>query len=163
MLGTALTGLGALAMPTAAFADCVAGSGVLSTLVTCQSSGTLGAGGWNGSATNGLTIQVLSSNDGTNIVPTVTTPPTGSTTLLSAGTNSSLANFGGSFGDGTATVFGIDAGSDTNPAISMGGGSTGYQYEQLRDPGHRDVRQCDRNRGQHLQQQLHDDQRQPPT
>src|SRR6185312_1046349 len=123
-LGTAITGVGALVTPTVAFADCTAGAGVLASLVTCQSSATLGAGGWDGSATNGLTIQVLSSSNGTSIIPTVTTPPPTSSTLLSAGTGSVLSNFGGSFGDGTAQVYGIDAGSDTNPAISLGGGST---------------------------------------
>ena len=123
MLGTALAGLGVLA-PTPAFADCVAGAGALSTLVTCQSSGTLGAGGYDGSATSGLTIQVLSSNNGTSIIPTVSTPPATSTTLLSAGANSALNNFGGTFGNGTAIVYGIDAGSSANPAISLGGGST---------------------------------------
>src|SRR5258708_21545097 len=123
MLGTALAGFGVIA-PTPAFADCVAGTGALATLVTCQSSGTLGAGGYDGSATSGLTIQVLSSNNGTSIIPTVTVPPSTSSTLLSAGPNSALSNFGGSFGNGTSIVYGIDAGSSTNPAISLGGGST---------------------------------------
>src|SRR2546423_3016434 len=123
MFGTALAGFGIVA-PTPALADCVAGAGALSTLVTCQSSGTIGAGGYDGSATSGLTIQVLQSTNGSTIIPTVSTPPSTSTTLPSAGANSGLNNFGGTFGNGTGIVYGIAAGSSTNPAISLGGGST---------------------------------------
>src|SRR5260221_13894864 len=115
MLGTALTGVGALLSPTAALADCVAGAGSLSNLVTCDSPGGIGTNGYN--TTNaGVTIQVLSTG-------IVNPPPAVGAPLLSAGSGSVVNNFGGSFNNG-ANTYGIDSGGNSIPAITLGGGST---------------------------------------
>lgn len=109
------TALSSLVYSNAALADCVAGAGALSNLVTCDSPGGVGTNGY-ATTSNGVTIQVLST-------ATVNTPPPSTPTLLSAGTGSVLNNFSGAFNNGSVT-FGIDAGSFSNPAIDLGGGST---------------------------------------
>ena len=99
-----------------AYADCVAGAGALSSLVTCDSAGGLGNSGY--STTNaGVTIQVLSSGK-------VLTAPPAADALLTAGSNSVVSNFSGNFANGNGTTIGIDAGSAAKAAITLGGGST---------------------------------------
>lgn len=91
LLGTALIGVGAFVMPTAAMADC----SLSGTIVTCT---TTDPDGYNGSATNSLTINV--------------TQPASVLGTLSAGTTSTVNN------DGQINV------GTGNTAISVGGGST---------------------------------------
>lgn len=92
MLGTTLVGVGALMVPTAAKADCLANSS--GTTVTCT---TADPDGYDGSATNGLTINV-------DNLAVVSGP-------LSTGTGSAVNNEGE-----------IDVGAG-NTAVSVGGGS----------------------------------------
>ena len=90
MIGTTLVGVGAFILPSAAMADCLPNAA--GTTVTCSTSD---PDGFNGSAINGLTI---------NVIPTATVSGT-----LSTGTVSAVNNEGGI----TATT-----------AIAVGGGST---------------------------------------
>lgn len=109
----AATALSGALWSNAALADCVAGAGSLSTLVTCDSPGSASTNGYNTTNT-GMTIQVLSS-------AIVSTPPTVGGPLLSAGANSVVSSFAGDF---NASTYGIDAGSQSAIAIDLGGGST---------------------------------------
>lgn len=110
----AATVLSSTFVATPALADCVSQAPVNPNQVVCDAPGTLG---WNGSGTNGIVVTV-------NAGSTVSSSP-GGPALISTGTNSAVINFSGNFdGEVTPTVYGINAGSDTNPAISVGGGST---------------------------------------
>ena len=110
----AATALSGAFVSTAAWADCAAGAGPLATLVTCDSPGGIGTNGYD-TGTNGITFQI-------NSGAIVTTPPGGAgQPLLRAGTGSVVNNFSGDFSNGN---YGIDAGSYSAPAITLGGGST---------------------------------------
>ena len=91
LLGAAFAGVGAFGSPNPALADCL--PDVAGTTVTCS---TAGPTGYNGSAVNGLTV---------NVIPNALVSGT-----LSAGTGSAINN------EGAITVAGT--------AISAGGGST---------------------------------------
>jgi len=110
-LATATALSGALCS-TAAWADCVSQAPVNPEQVVCDDPGTAG---WNGSSTNNLVVTVLSD---ANI-----TTSAGGPALISTGTSSAVINFGGNFAPAGVITYGIDAGSGTGPAISVGGGS----------------------------------------
>jgi autotransporter-associated beta strand protein len=99
-------------MSSAAWADCVNQGPVHPEQVVCGPPGTQG---YNGAATNGLAITV----QGSTLVQT----NVGGPALISAGTGSSLINFSGSFNNGTGSTRGIDAGTPSTGAVSLGGGS----------------------------------------
>ena len=110
-LATATALSGALCS-TAAWADCVSQAPVNPEQVVCDNPGTAG---WNGSSTNNLVVTVLS---GANVTTNV-----GGPALISTGSDSAVINFGGAFDPAGVTTYGIDAGSVTAGAISVGGGS----------------------------------------
>lgn len=107
---TALTGA-LFAQP--AFADCVSQAPVNPTQVVCDNPGNAG---WNGSATNGVVVTL---NAGS-----ITTTNVGGPAVISTGTNSAVINFSGLFAPPASPIYGIDAGSSSAAAISVGGGST---------------------------------------
>ena len=107
---TALTGA-LFSQP--AFADCVSQAPVNPNQVICA---TPGGQGWNGAATNAIAVTV---NSGAVINTNV-----GGPAVISTGTNSAVINFGGLFNAGVGTTYGIDAGSNTNPALNVGGGTS---------------------------------------
>ena len=107
---TALTGA-LFSQP--AFADCVSQAPVNPNQVICA---TPGGQGWNGAATNAIAVTV---NSGAVINTNV-----GGPAVISTGTNSAVINFGGLFNAGVVTTYGIDAGSNTNPALNVGGGTS---------------------------------------
>ncbi|HVI06525.1 MAG TPA: hypothetical protein VM711_10585, partial [Sphingomicrobium sp.] len=110
------TALSGLIYASPALADCISQAPVNPTNVTCALPGTLG---FNGSTTSNLTVTV--NNSGAN---TVVATSAGGPALISAGGTSSVVNFGGSYNPSTSTlVYGVDAGTITNPAISVGPGS----------------------------------------
>ncbi len=97
----------------AAWADCVSQAPVNPEQVVCDAPGT---NGWDGSATNAIVVTVNSSGTVSSSV--------GGPALISTGTNSAVINFSGLFDDTTGNAtYGIDAGSSSDPAISVGGGS----------------------------------------
>lgn len=106
------TALSGTLVASPALADCVSQAPVDPASVICGGPGTAG---WNGAATNGLEVVV---QGGASVTTNV-----GGPALISAGTGSSVVNFSGSYGDGSAVSYGIDAGSQFDPAISVGGGS----------------------------------------
>ena len=107
------TALTSALFATPALADCVSQAPVNPTQVVCDNPGTAG---WNGSATNGIVVTVAAgSNTTTNV---------GGPAVISTGTGSAVINFSGLFNPPAAPVYGIDAGSTTSAAISVGGGST---------------------------------------
>lgn len=109
----AATVLSSAFISTQALADCISQAPVNASQVVCDNPGTLG---WNGAATNGLVVTV---NSGSTVSSSA-----GGPAIISEGTGSALLNFGGSFTPGGApTVFGIDAGTTTAAAISVGAGS----------------------------------------
>ena len=98
---------------SAAWADCVSQAPVNPEQVICDAPG---ANGWNGSATSDIVVTVNSSGTVNSSV--------GGPALISTGSNSAVINFAGLFDDTTGNAtYGIDAGSSTSPAISVGGGS----------------------------------------
>jgi outer membrane autotransporter protein len=104
LLGTALMGAVSFGLPSAAMAACVVdGSGVI---VSCD---TVGTGGYNGAATNGLTINVLPNASVTGAGLATAAP------LLSTGSAGVVTNAG------TINIAGGPAGTT---AIAVGGGST---------------------------------------
>lgn len=107
---TALTGV---FFATPAMADCVSQAPVNPNQVICAAPG---GQGWNGAATNGIAVTV---NSGAVINTNV-----GGPAVISTGTNSAVINFGGLFNGGASTTYGIDAGSNTNPALNVGGGTS---------------------------------------
>ena len=107
---TALTGA-LFASP--AMADCVSQAPVNPTQVVCDNPGNAG---WNGSATNGIVVTIAAGS--------TTTTNVGGPAVISTGTGSAVINFSGVYTGAVAPVYGIDAGSATNAAISVGGGST---------------------------------------
>ncbi len=106
-------------MSSEAWADCISQSPVDNASVICGGPGANGWGPNSGSfantAVNGLKVTV-------NAGATVTNSEGGSA-LINAGTGSSVINFSGSFSNGTAPTYGIDAGSNSAGAIAAGGGS----------------------------------------
>lgn len=109
----AATVLSSAFVATPALADCVSQAPVNPTQVVCDAPGTLG---WNGSGTNSIVVTI-------NAGATVSTSA-GGPAMISTGTNSAVINFSGNFDGGvTPTVYGINAGSSTNAAISSGGGT----------------------------------------
>jgi fibronectin-binding autotransporter adhesin len=106
---TALTGA-LFSQP--AFADCVSQAPVNPNQIVCSNPGN---NGWDGTATNNIVVTVTSGS-------TVSTS-VGGAALINTGTGSAVINYGGLFNNGTGTTYGINAGSQTNPAISVGGGS----------------------------------------
>lgn len=97
-----------------ALADCVSQAPVNPNQVVCDNPGTLG---WNGSATNGIAVTV---NAGST-----TSTSAGGPAMISTGTGSAVINFSGNFDGGvTTTTYGINAGSFSSSAISVGAGST---------------------------------------
>lgn len=110
----AATVLSSAFVATPALADCVSQAPVNPEQVVCDAPGTLG---WDGSGTNNIVVTI-------NAGSTVSTSP-GGPAMISTGTGSAVINFSGNFdGDVTPTVYGIDAGSSSNAAISVGGAST---------------------------------------
>lgn len=106
---TALTGV---FFATPAMADCVSQAPVNPNQVVCDNPGNAG---WNGSATNGIVVTVAAGS--------TTTTNVGGPAVISAGTNSAVINFSGVFAPPAAPTFGIDAGSSSAAAISVGAGS----------------------------------------
>ncbi len=110
----AATVLSSAFVATPALADCVSQAPVNPEQVVCDAPGTLG---WDGSGTNNIVVTI-------NAGSTVSTSP-GGPAMISTGTGSAVINFSGNFGGGvTPTVYGINAGSSGNAAISVGGAST---------------------------------------
>ncbi|MBS3928629.1 MAG: autotransporter domain-containing protein [Sphingomonadaceae bacterium] len=110
----AATVLSSAFVATPALADCVSQAPVNPNQVVCDNPGTAG---WNGSASNGIVVTVnAGSTTSTNV---------GGPAVISTGTGSAVINFSGNFdGEVNPTVYGIDAGSATNAAITVGGGTT---------------------------------------
>lgn len=110
----AATVLSSAFVATPALADCVSQAPVNPNQVVCDNPGTAG---WNGSASNGIVVTVnAGSTTSTNV---------GGPAVISTGTGSAVINFSGNFdGEVNPTAYGIDAGSDANAAISVGGGTT---------------------------------------
>jgi len=106
------TALSSAFWANAAWADCVSQAPVNPNQVVCDNPGT---GGWNGSATNGIVVTV---NAGSNVTTNV-----GGPAVISTGANSAVINAAGNFNNSWAPNFGINAGSNTAAAISVGGGS----------------------------------------
>ena len=110
----AATVLSSAFVATPALADCVSQAPVNPEQVVCDAPGTLG---WDGSGTNNIVVTI-------NAGSTVSTSP-GGPAMISTGTGSAVINFSGNFdGAVTPTVYGINAGSSSNAAISVGGAST---------------------------------------
>lgn len=105
------TALSGALWSNAAWADCVSQAPVHPEQVVCDAPGTLG---WDGSGTDNIVVTVNSS-------ASVLTSP-GGPALISTGTGSAVINFAGTFSGGVPT-YGIDAGSPSNMAISVGGNS----------------------------------------
>lgn len=106
------TALSGVFCSTAAWADCVSQAPVHPEQVVCDNPG---AAGWNGSSTDNLVVTVLNG-------ATVTTNA-GGPALISTGANSAVINFGGNFDPLGTITYGIDAGSPTAGAVTVGGGS----------------------------------------
>ena len=109
----AATALSGVFVASPALADCVSQAPVNPNQVVCAAPG---GQGWNGAATNAIAVTV---NSGTVINTNV-----GGPAVISTGTNSAVINFGGLFNGGVGTTYGIDAGSNTNPALNVGGGTS---------------------------------------
>lgn len=110
----AATVLSSQFIATQALADCVSQAPVHPEQVVCDNPGTIG---WNGATTNAIVVTV-------NSGATVNSSLSGWPALISTGTNSAVINFAGSYDPLLPPVFGIDAGSATDPAIAVGAGTT---------------------------------------
>ena len=106
MIGTALVGVGAFVVPTAALADCLPNVG--GTVVTCLLTD---VAGYNGSAVNSLTINV---ENGAIV----------SNGLLSTGTTSTVNNTG-TINLGSGTAISVGGGSTVNDAAAATGAISG--------------------------------------